>query len=167
MIPPAKHNQPPQAPIIEGRVVAGDTITLRLPGSGIDPDGDAVTVMGLGSGPALGRVMEIGANSIQYQAYPSSTGTDEFNYLVEDALGGRATGTIRVAVVPTGPLQPPLAVADEITVEPGREATVYPMANDFVAPGDRVNVELVDPPECHWSVTRGRSEVHHRPRGRS
>lgn len=146
VIPPAKHNQPPQAPIIEGRVVAGDTITLRLPGSGIDPDGDAVTVMGLGSAPALGRVMEIGANSIQYQAYPSSTGTDEFNYLVEDALGGRATGTIRVAVVPTGPLQPPLAVADEITVEPGREATVYPMANDFVAPGDRVNVELVDPP---------------------
>ena len=146
MVPPAKHNQPPEAPIIEGRVVAGDTVTLRLPGSGIDPDGDAVTVIGLGSAPTLGRVMEIGANSIQYQAYPSSTGTDEFNYLIEDALGGRATGTIRVAVVPPGPPQPPLAVADAITVEPGREATLYPMANDFVAPGDRVNVELVDPP---------------------
>ncbi|MFN8190602.1 MAG: Ig-like domain-containing protein, partial [Nocardioidaceae bacterium] len=146
VLPPSKRNQPPEAPIIEGRVVAGDTITLRLPGSGIDPDGDAVTVMGLGSAPSLGRVMALGANSIDYQAYPSSTGTDEFNYLIEDAQGGRATGTIRVAVVPPGALQPPLAVADEITVEPGREATVYPMSNDFVSPGDRVDVELVDPP---------------------
>ncbi len=146
VLPETKHNQLPVAPILEGRVVAGDTVTLRLPGSGIDPDGDGVTVIGLGSAPALGRVVKIGANSIEYQAYPTSTGTDEFDYLITDARGGRATGTARVAVTAPGLPQPPLAVADDLTVEPGRQATVFPMANDYVAPGDRATVELVDPP---------------------
>ncbi len=147
VLPEGKHNQLPQAPIIEGRVVAGDIITLRLPGSGLDPDGDSVTVLGLGSAPTLGRVVKVGANSIEYQAYPSSTGTDEFDYLITDALGGRATGTVRMAVISPSPPQPPLAVADSITVEPGRTATVYPLANDFVSAGDQADIELVDPPD--------------------
>ncbi|MFN8193344.1 MAG: Ig-like domain-containing protein [Nocardioidaceae bacterium] len=146
VLPVGKHNQPPEAPVLEGRVVAGDTVTLRLPGSGLDPDGDSVTILGLGSAPSLGRVVKVGANSVDYQAYPSGAGTDEFDYLITDAQGARATGTVRVAVIVPGPPQPPLAVADVVTVEPGRQATVYPMANDFVAAGDNAHVELVDPP---------------------
>ena len=34
-----------------------------------------------------------------------------------------------------GQPQPPLAVADRLTVEPGRTATFDPLANDFIAPG--------------------------------
>ena len=50
-----------------------------------------------------------------------------------------------MAVVPGGLPQPPLAVADTVTVAPGRTATVDVMANDLVAGGDRVTVELADP----------------------
>ena len=66
--------------MLEGRAVAGDTIKLRVPGVGVDPDGDPVTLTGLGSAPTLGRVVQYGANSIEYQAYPGSAGTDEFSY---------------------------------------------------------------------------------------
>ena len=121
--------------------MSGDTVKLRLPGYGVDPDGDAVTILGLDSAPELGRVVRIGANSIEYTAYPGSVGTDEFTYRITDSLGATSTGTARVSVAPPGPPQPPLAVADAITVAPGRTAVVDVLANDLVAAGSRVTVE--------------------------
>ena len=115
-----KNNNPPEPPVIEGRTVSGDTVKLRLPGYGVDPDGDPVTILGLDSAPALGRVIRIGANSIEYTAYPIGVGTDEFTYRITDSLGATSIGTARVSIAPPGPPQPPLAVADSITVAPGR-----------------------------------------------
>ncbi|MEZ5091342.1 Ig-like domain-containing protein [Nocardioides sp.] len=147
VVPLSDDNSPPEPPVLEARTVAGGTVVVKLPGAGVDPDGDAVSLVGLGSAPGLGRVTKLGANTIEYQAFPDSSGTDEFEYTVTDTFGLQATGTARVAVAPAGPPQPPLAVPDTITVEPGRVATVTPTANDFIAPGDRPAIELVDPPE--------------------
>ena len=141
-----RNNNPPEPPVIEGRTVSGDTVKLRLPGYGVDPDGDPVTILGLDSAPELGQVVRIGANSIDYTAYPNSEGTDEFTYRITDSLGARSTGTVRVSIAPPGPPQPPLAVADSITVAPGRTAVVDVLANDLVAAGSRVTVSLVAPP---------------------
>jgi hypothetical protein len=141
-----RNDNPPEPPVLEGRTVSGDTITMRLPGYGVDPDGDAVTILGLDSAPTDGRVIRIGADSIQYAAYPGSTGTDEFTYRITDTLGATATGTVRVSIAPPGPPQPPLAVPDSFTVAPGRTAVVDVLANDLVAAGSRVSVALVDPP---------------------
>ncbi len=146
VVPAARRNQAPEPPPLEGRTVAGDTVKLRLPGVGVDPDGDAVTLLGLGSAPRLGRIVTYGANSLEYQAYPGSGGTDEFQYRVVDAFGEPAVGTARVAVVPAGLPQPPLAVADTVTVAPGRRTSVDVMANDLVGGGDRVTIALPDPP---------------------
>ncbi|WP_151084475.1 Ig-like domain-containing protein [Nocardioides cynanchi] len=146
VIPRQKGNDPPSPPPLEGRVVSGDVVKLRLPGSGVDPDGDAVTILGLDSAPALGRILKIGANSIDYQAYPGSVGTDEFSYRLTDALGATSTGTARVVIAPPGTPQAPLAVADAMTVAPGRTASVDVLANDLVSSGDRVTVSLVGPP---------------------
>jgi len=139
-------NQPPEPPVLEGRTVSGDTVKLRLPGYGVDPDGDAVSILGLDSAPTLGRVTRIGANSIEYTAYPNGGGTDEFTYSITDTLGAKSTGTARVSITPPGPPQPPLAIADSITVAPGRTAVVDVLANDLVAAGSRVAITLVDPP---------------------
>ena len=46
VVPAERRNQPPEPPPLEGRAVAGDTVKLRLPGVGVDPDGDAVTLLG-------------------------------------------------------------------------------------------------------------------------
>jgi hypothetical protein len=141
-----KSNNPPEPPVLEGRTVSGDTVKLRLPGYGVDPDGDMVSIVGLDSAPELGRVTKIGADSIEYTAYPGSVGTDEFTYRITDTLGATSTGTARVSIVPPGPPQPPLAVPDAITVAPGRTAVVDVLANDLVATGSRVTISLVDPP---------------------
>ena len=90
--------------------------------------------------------MSFGGNFLEYQAYPRTVGTDEFAYSVVDTRGGVATGTVRIVVVPPEEPQSPLAVDDQLTVEPGRTATFDPLANDYVAPGDDVRIELVDPP---------------------
>lgn len=152
VVPLDAPNQAPEPPVLEGRVVSGDTVRLKVPGSGVDPDGDSVTLLGLGApgdghgAPQLGRVVRFGANSLEYQAYPGSQGTEEFTYLVTDAFGAVASGTVRVAVSPPGAPQPPLAVNDALTVEPGRRATIDVLGNDLLAAGDRVEIELVDPP---------------------
>ncbi|MCW2833011.1 MAG: hypothetical protein JWN68_964 [Nocardioides sp.] len=140
-------NTAPEPPTLEGRAVGGATIKVRLPGSGVDPEGDPVTVAGLISAPKHGRVLSYGGNFLEYQAYPRATGTDEFEYSVVDSRGGLATGLVRVAVVPPGSPQPPLAVADQLMVEAGRTAVFDPLGNDFIAPGDEVEITLVDPPE--------------------
>ncbi|WP_159081367.1 fibronectin type III domain-containing protein [Nocardioides sediminis] len=139
-------NTAPEPPTLESRVVSGDTVKVRLPGSGVDPDGDPVTIAGITSAPRKGRLVAFGGNYLEYQAYPRTVGTDEFEYSVVDTQGAAASGTVRVVVVPPEEPQSPLAVDDQLTVEPRRTATFDPFANDFVAPGDDVQIELVDPP---------------------
>ncbi|MFB9312652.1 Ig-like domain-containing protein, partial [Nocardioides plantarum] len=142
VVPATRRNEPPEPPVLEARAVAGDTVKLRLPGVGVDPDGDPVTLVGIASAPTRGRIVRFGATSLVYQAYPGSVGTDEFTYSVVDALGAEATGEVRVAVTAPGTPQPPLAVADSITTEPGRVARMDVLANDYVAAGDRVTLSL-------------------------
>ena len=44
VVPADRANQPPEPPALEGRAVAGDTVKLKVPGAGVDPDGDPVTL---------------------------------------------------------------------------------------------------------------------------
>ena len=95
-------NTAPEPPTLESRVVSGDTVKVRLAGSGIDPDGDPVTIAGITSAPRKGRLVSFGGNFLEYQAYPRTVGTDEFAYSVVDTRGGVATGTVRIVVVAPG-----------------------------------------------------------------
>ena len=147
VVPADDPNDAPEPPTLEGRVVSGDTVKVRVPGVGVDRNGDPVTVTGITSAPRLGRIEAVGGNFLEYEAYPRTVGTDEFTYSVVDSQGAFATGTVRVAVVEPGQPQPPLAVEDRLTVEPGRTATFDPLANDFIAPGDSVEVEILDGPD--------------------
>ncbi|WP_018682475.1 Ig-like domain-containing protein [Actinokineospora enzanensis] len=138
---PAVPNQAPAPQPVEARAVAGDTIKIVIPTSGVDPDGDSVTVTGIGSAAALGRVIAIGATSVTYQAYPTSAGTDTFNYVVTDPYGKSAQSTVRVAIVPPGDPQPAVAVDEVVTAAPGVRLAVDVLANDLHAPGDQIRVE--------------------------
>ena len=99
---------------------------IRVPGTGVDRNGDPVTVTGITSAPRLGRIVAYGGNFLQYEAYPRTVGTDEFTYSVVDSQGAFATGTVRVAVVEATQPQPPLAVEDRLTVAPGPYGDVRP-----------------------------------------
>ncbi|WP_235921162.1 Ig-like domain-containing protein [Lentzea tibetensis] len=137
-------NQPPTPRSVEVRVVAGDSVTVTVPVSGIDPDGDSAAVTGLTSAPALGRVAGIGATSLTYQAFPTSSGTDSFGYVVTDPYGKTGESTVRVAIVPPGDPQPPVAVDDVITASPGAKLVVDLLANDLRTPDGVIEVEPLD-----------------------
>ena len=129
-------------------MVSGDTIKVRVPGVGVDRNGDPVTVTGITSAPRLGRVLSVGGNFLEYEAYPAHRRHRRVRTTRSSTpQGAFATGTVRVAVVEPGQPQPPLAVEDRLTVEPGRTATFDPLANDYIAPGDAVEIELLDAPD--------------------
>ena len=83
---PTTPDQAPVARSFSASVTAGDTITLTVPTSGIDPDGDlgyVVGVVGAQEGAidlSLGRVTSTGAATIRYEAYPRSAGTELIRY---------------------------------------------------------------------------------------
>jgi hypothetical protein len=136
---------------LEGRVVQGDTVTLHLPPTGLDPDGDAVNIVSVGDvdhgAPTLGRITELTGGGISYQAFPGVSGTDQFSYVVQDSFGLQAVGIARVAVVQPGPPQPPVALDDLVLADQGREVVVDVLANDLRTPGTRLTLEpLQDPP---------------------
>jgi len=138
--PDAAHDQPPAPAPITRSVVAGDQITITVPWTGVDPDGDAVTVTGISTPPQRGRVMATGPTTITYQAYPLAAGTDTFSYRVSDRYGLSGTATMRIGVVRPGDPQPPVAVDDEVTAAPGATVHVAVLGNDLVAPDDAVTI---------------------------
>ena len=144
---PSKSNpdHAPAPPPIEARTVAGDRVAIPIATGGADPDGDSVSLTGIGSAPTLGRVVGMNATSLTYHAYPTSAGTDTFTYQVIDRFGETGQNTVSVAVVPPGAPQPPVAVDDEVTAAPGVRMSVDVLANDIVAPDDAVTIAPLAP----------------------
>jgi hypothetical protein len=143
-------NQPPTARSFSSSVVAGEPLTITVPTSGVDPDGDSVTVDGIvgTDGEAvdlsLGRVTSFGSSTIKYEAYPDSAGTEVLNYTVRDRFGATSSGFVRIGVVQPGDPQPPVAVEDVVKAAPGKRVTVDATQNDLIARGDSVRLEYKD-----------------------
>jgi large repetitive protein len=134
-------NNPPVPQTLTSRVLAGGSVTVDVPLSGIDPDGDTVQLLGQQSNPQKGVVTAVGPHSITYQAGDYSTGTDTFTYGVIDALGARATGTVRIGIAAKpGGAPNPVATIDEVTVRPGITVSVQVLANDSDPDGSPLHV---------------------------
>jgi hypothetical protein len=131
---------PPTPQGIEARVTAGDRITIAIPTYGVDPDGDSVSVTGVASATSLGRIISVGATSMTYEAFPTSAGTDTFGYRVVDGFGKSGEGTVRIAVVPPGDPQAPVAVDDQVTAAPGARLQLDVLANDITVPNDHLTI---------------------------
>ena len=143
-------NQAPVARSFSASVVSGEPLTVTVPVSGVDPDGDSVTVQGIEGEDggavdlSLGRVTGIGTSTIKYEAYPRATGTEVLHYTVADRYGAKSTGFVRIGVVAPGDPQPPVAVQDEVRAAPGKTVTLDPTENDLIARGDAIDVQYKD-----------------------
>ncbi|PWB96246.1 Ig-like domain-containing protein [Salinibacterium hongtaonis] len=139
-------NKPPTPGTVTARVVAGGTVMIRVPLTGIDPDGDSVQLLGQESNPGKGAVTEVGTDFIEYEAGGYSAGTDTFTYTVMDSLGARATGRVRVGIAPPlDEVRNPVATADAVTTRPGGSISIQVLANDIDPDGGSLTVVEVDP----------------------
>ncbi|TFB99809.1 fibronectin type III domain-containing protein [Cryobacterium adonitolivorans] len=141
----AATNNPPLPPTVTARVLAGDTVRIQIPRTGIDPDGDSVQLLGQETNPEKGTVTAVDADSLSYRAGDYSAGTDTFTYAVIDALGARATGTVRVGISPRPDgARNPVAVPDEVTVRPGSRVSVRVLGNDSDPDGGTLSITAVE-----------------------
>ncbi|MEN2737645.1 Ig-like domain-containing protein [Microbacterium sp. X-17] len=137
-------NNPPVPKTVTARVLAGDTVRVTIPLSGIDPDGDSVQFIGQETNPQKGAVVASGPDWMDFQAGAYAAGTDTFTYAVVDALGARATGTVRIGIAPrAGGARNPVAVEDDVTTRPGKTLNVQVLANDSDPDGSPLSVTAV------------------------
>lgn len=141
----ATNNSPVPVTVV-ARVIAGDDVTIQIPLTGIDPDGDSVQLLGQETSPQKGAVTSTNSESFVYEAGEYSAGTDSFTYTMIDALGARATGTVRVGISQRSEgARNPVAIADEVTVRPGGSVTVQVLTNDSDPDGGTLTVTDVIP----------------------
>lgn len=139
-------NNPPVPQTVIARVFAGSTVRIKIPLTGIDPDGDSVQLLGQESSPEKGSVIATGADYFDYLAGDYSAGTDSFTYTVVDSLGARATGIVRVGISPkVEGARNPVAVEDDVTSRPGSTVSVQVLANDSDPDGGTLTVTKVKP----------------------
>lgn len=136
---------PPRPKDLTARTFAGETVRIPVPLVGIDGDGDGVTLLGQGdTAPTKGRVVAIGADWIEYEAFPGEAGTDTFTYAVEDWVGQRSLATIRVGIAARpGDAMPIVARNDEVTVQPGQRVEVRVLRNDVDPSGEELTLSDV------------------------
>lgn len=154
----ADRNQPPVPPELIGRTVAGQTVTIPVPVTTMDPDGDTVTLLGIDQPPRFGTVTEVRPDELVYAADEDAAGTDEFTYRVVDQFGDEATATILVGIA-RRPTQNnvPIPSDDEAFVRPGATVSIPVLANDFDPDADPLRVSEAD--EHLPRPSQGRAEV--------
>ncbi|RYV52625.1 Ig-like domain-containing protein [Pengzhenrongella frigida] len=133
---------PPRPRALTARVFEGETIRIPVPLTGIDPDGDGVSLLGQDQAPTKGRITAVGADWIEYEALPGELGTDTFTYAVEDWVGQRAVATIRVGIAarPTTAAQV-VSRNDDVSVRSGQAVEVRVLANDIDTGGGELTLE--------------------------
>ncbi|KFI66127.1 Ig-like domain-containing protein [Bifidobacterium cuniculi] len=138
----AANKTPPTPGEAEAQVAAGQKIRVPITLRGIDRDGDDVQLTGLGKqAPELGRITEVGADYLIYEAYPDSSGTDVFDYAVEDWTGQRAQGTVRVGIFADGASSNVYARDDEITLRTDTSTTVPVLLNDVSSDDSELEID--------------------------
>lgn len=129
-------NQPPVAYDLVARVRAGETVSIPVPNTGVDPDGDSVLVQALAGvrGKKGAAYINPDGSSIEYTALSNATGQDRFSYSLTDTFGlVSATATVKVAILAGEPDTAPVTLNDyaEVLIGSTNRVVMDPLANDF------------------------------------
>ncbi|MCX6399943.1 MAG: Ig-like domain-containing protein [Propionibacteriales bacterium] len=138
----AKNNHPPLPQPIIDRVISGRPKVISVDLTGADPDGDSVVFRSILTAPSLGRVLDTGVDWIRYEAFEAKAGTDFFQILVQDKYGATGVAEVRVGVVPEETEnQPPVALDDNVLVQPNRTISYNVLTNDVDPDDDPLRIE--------------------------
>ncbi len=124
--PTGSVNQPPTANPDTVSVQPGKTFVLDVLANDHDEDGDPLTIGGV-TKPSHGDTQHDG-KTISYTPIHGYSGSDSFDYTVEDGRGGTAQATVRITVL-SEPGTSPITVS----LVPNRTSGVAPLAVFFDA----------------------------------
>ena len=134
---PAGANQAPEPPELTARVLLGQTVRIPFSGTGVDPDGDSVTLTDVSQPPAAHGTTSVSASgtAIVYRApiRPVADGQVSFTYTVVDEHGLSASATVRVGVLDTDLSDvAPVTYSDYVAAQVGSSTAipVEPLRND-------------------------------------
>jgi cellulose biosynthesis protein BcsQ len=137
-------NDPPVAEDIAAETEEDTPVTIEVPTEGVDPDGDKVSVTDVTQG-TYGPVTIDANGTLLYSPRPDFSGTDTFEYTLDDDNGGSDTATVSVTVT---------AVNDNpaITSKPERSAIMdaqyeYEVQAQDPDVGDTLAYSLLEGPE--------------------
>lgn len=119
-----------------------------------DGDGDTLTITSI-TQPTNGSAQTDGGR-VTYTPVEDFTGTDTFEYTVEDGNGGQATATVNVSIVNS----PPTAGADEATAFRGQSVTISVLDNDADADGESLSIVSVTTPSFGSASVAGDTVVY-------
>lgn len=137
VVPPGT-NRAPTPTTLTGRVLSGQSVSLPVPSTGMDSDGDRVVLAGInqpdkGAGTAT---ISASGESIVYRAPADGVagGQVAFQYTVRDPQGETGTGTVRIGVLDADIEDAaPVTFSDYVRVEAGSKIPIVldPRSNDL------------------------------------
>lgn len=148
---PSGTNRAPNPTQLTARVLSGQAVSLTVPTTGMDADGDRVTLDSVtqperGDGTAI---ISAAGDAIVYRAPADGVdgGQVTFRYTVRDPQGEKGAGTVRIGVLDASVSDAaPVAYSDYVRVEAGSNTPVVldPTSNDTdPAQGELEITELV------------------------
>jgi len=84
---------------VTGQAVPISTPTSNLLAVASDPDGDALSLTSVNPTSANGGSVTLSNTLVWFAPIPSFVGTDQWSYVLSDALGASATGIVSVSVI--------------------------------------------------------------------
>ena len=149
-----RQNVPPIAEVDLAQVEVGSSTVLDVLANDIDPDGDELTIIAVGS-PEIGSLVVRPDQLIEVVAGLDDAGTISASYTIEDADGARADAIVSVAIVSSEtPNKPPIARDDSSITTVGEPGFIDVLANDVDPEGGELTIIDVTQPE-----TGGRAEI--------
>ncbi|EYT54405.1 hypothetical protein H490_0108615 [Leucobacter sp. UCD-THU] len=148
---PREGNRDPQPASLTVRLAPGERSTVRVPLSGVDPDGDRVRLVGVSASedPQLTASIVSRSAALQVEASRNAApGVQTLAYTVRDGFGGEAEGRLRVILVEeTGGSRAPVVFSDYVRMVKGAAApaVVQPLDNDTDPAGGRLELVEVVP----------------------
>lgn len=143
-------NRDPEPRTLTARVGPGEQREVRVPLSGVDPDGDRVRLTGVGASPEASLSASLGSETgtISVRASESADpGVHSIEYSVRDEYGGAAQGRVRVIIADQRADGAPILSSDYVRLVAGSDtpATVLPLDNDIDPEGGTLTLESVEP----------------------
>lgn len=136
-------------PVNDTYTVAYQTpATFSVLANDSDPDGDALTIVGVNPGNK-GNVSYT-SNSVTYSPLPGTSGSDQFSYVASDGKGGSALGYVNVTINPP-PNQPPVLVNDTISIAYQTPTAFFVLNNDSDPENDPLTVTSTSQPSHGYS----------------